>query len=77
VLSIRQARKRNGVTLVEIANKTGLLIPAISRAEREGTDPRVSTVLAIAKAMKLPVCELLDERVNHARDHRPKRQARR
>jgi hypothetical protein len=37
----------------------------------------LSTLVAIAKTLDVPVCELLDEKVNHARDHRRKRKARR
>lgn len=77
MLILREARKRRGVTLAEVAERTGLLMPAISRAERDGTDPRISTVIAIAQAMKIPLCELIDEKVNHARHQRRKRQARR
>jgi hypothetical protein len=33
----------------------------VARAERDGQDPRASTVLAIARALHAPVCELYGE----------------
>lgn len=49
------------MTLAEVAEKSGLLVPAVSRAERAGIDPRMSTVARIAKALGVPVCTLFEE----------------
>ncbi len=59
--SIKRTRKRRGLTLSEVAAGSGLLVQAVARAEREGIDPRASTVAAIAKAMGVPVCELFED----------------
>lgn len=59
--SIKRARNAQGFTLAEVAEATGMLPEAISRAEREGTDPRASTVNRIAIALGVPVCELFEE----------------
>lgn len=61
VESIKRMRKRRGLTLSDVAAGSGLLVQAVARAEREGIDPRASTVAAIAKAMGVPVCELFED----------------
>jgi transcriptional regulator with XRE-family HTH domain len=61
VESIKRIRKARGMTLRELADRTGLLGPALARAERPGVDPRASTVVAIAKALGVPVCKLFEE----------------
>ncbi len=63
------------MTLAEVAARTGLLPQAISRAERAGIDLRVSTALTLAKAIGVPVCELLNEKVKHERDHKRRKRA--
>src|SRR5262245_21681545 len=67
VESLKHARKRQGVSLTQVAARSGLLVQAVARAERAGIDPRVSTVLRIARALELPICEVLEERGSHAR----------
>jgi transcriptional regulator with XRE-family HTH domain len=71
---IKRARKAKGMSLSDVAEKTGLHRVAIARAERAGQDVRASTVAAIAKALGVPVCELFEES-GHERERR-KRQAR-
>lgn len=74
--SIKRARRATGLSLTEVAERSGLLRQAVIRAEREGTDIRVSTALAIARALDVPICELIDEDASHARHGRkrtPKR----
>jgi transcriptional regulator with XRE-family HTH domain len=63
---MKRARKARGMSLAEVAERSGLHPVAIARAEREGTDPRASTVAAIAHALGIPVCELF-ERTGHER----------
>jgi transcriptional regulator with XRE-family HTH domain len=64
------------LSLAEVAERCGLFPQAVARAERKGIDPRVSTVAAIAKALGVPGCELLDEDTKHEQ-HRTKRTRRR
>ncbi len=72
--SIKRARKRSGMSLAEVANLSGLHRQAIARAERAGVDAMASTLVAIAKALRVPVCELFEES-GHGRKPRktPKR----
>lgn len=70
--SIKRVRKARGVSLAELAAKTGLLGPALARAEREGTDAKASTVSLIAKALGVPVCELFEES-GHGRQRRKRK----
>ncbi len=46
------------MSLTEVAEASGLLPEAVARAERDGIDPRASTVQRIAEALGVPVCEL-------------------
>ena len=59
--SIKHARYRADMSLAQVAERCGMLPQAIARAERAGTDPKASTVAAIAKALGVPVCELFEE----------------
>jgi transcriptional regulator with XRE-family HTH domain len=58
---IKDVRTRLGLSLSEVALRSGLHRRAVARVELEKHDPRASTIAAIAKAMSVPVCELFDE----------------
>jgi transcriptional regulator with XRE-family HTH domain len=58
---IKKIRKARGLSLSQLAERTGLLPEAIARAERKGQDVRASTMAAIAKGLGVPVCELFEE----------------
>jgi transcriptional regulator with XRE-family HTH domain len=58
--SIKRARKRCGLSLTEVAARAGLYREVIARAERAGTDVRAATLAAIARALRVPVCELFE-----------------
>ena len=64
--SIKRVRQARGLSLADVADGSGLLRQAVARAERDGIDPRASTVAAIAKALRVPVCQLF-ERTGHER----------
>lgn len=73
--SLKRARKAKGMSLTEVAERSGLHREAIARAERQETDVRASTLSALSKALGVPVCELFDES-GHERKRRrqaPKR----
>jgi transcriptional regulator with XRE-family HTH domain len=72
---LKGARKAKGLSLTDVATGAGLHPQAVARAERPDTDPRVSTFAAIAKALGVPPCELLDKHVTHAKHARPRRRA--
>ncbi len=59
--SIKRARKARGLSLTEVAERSGVHRMSLARAEREGIDVKASTLVAIAKALDLPVCELFEE----------------
>lgn len=69
---IKKIRKAHGLSLSQLAERTGLLPEAIARAEREGQNPRASTIAAIAKGLGVPVCELFEDG-GHERKKRTKK----
>lgn len=73
VKALKRFRKAKTLSLADVADRTGLLPPAVARAEREGTDPRFSTVAAIAKAMDVPLCELVEDDQHGKHRRRTKR----
>jgi transcriptional regulator with XRE-family HTH domain len=76
VESIKRVRKARGMSLTEAAKGSGLHREAIARAERATTDVRASTLLALAKALGVPVCELFEE-TGHERRARRRKPAKR
>ena len=68
--SIKQTRKRRGMSLTELAEASGVHRMAIARAERAGTDVRASTLIALAKALGVPVCDLFPKEAGHGRRKR-------
>lgn len=60
VESLKRARKAKGMSLTDVAERADLHPEAVARAEREGVDPRFSTVAAIAQALDVPLCELIE-----------------
>lgn len=73
MLGLKHARKTKGLSLAELAERTGIHPVSLARAERPEQDVKVSTVLAIAKALDVPVCELIDEGTHHAEHHKRRR----
>lgn len=71
--SLKRARKAKGLSLAQLAELTGVHAVSIARAERPDVDPSVATLVAISKALDIPVCELLDEKTSHANHRRRKR----
>jgi transcriptional regulator with XRE-family HTH domain len=55
---LRDARRRQGLTIDQIARSTGLTKGFISRIERDVTSPSVSTLVTVCAALSLPVGEL-------------------
>jgi transcriptional regulator with XRE-family HTH domain len=63
---IKRLRRRAGVSLTEMSKKTKLHRIALARAERPGQDVKASTLIRIARVLKVPVCALFD-RPGHGR----------
>lgn len=59
-LNLRTTRKRVGLTQEELADAAELHRTAISFLERAAREPRMWTVVALARALKVPPTELLD-----------------
>lgn len=49
---VRNIRKKRGITLKELAEKTGLSIGYISQIERNLTDPSLSTLRKLSAATR-------------------------
>jgi transcriptional regulator with XRE-family HTH domain len=75
VAILRKIRKGKGMTLDQVGERSGLLPEAVSRAEREGVDARFSTVVAIARALDTPLCELIEKQGSHGKHGRQRRKA--
>ena len=65
--ALKRARKAKGMTLAQVAEATGLHEVSIARAERDGYDPKWSTVVALARALGVHICELIEEGERHDR----------
>lgn len=70
--SIKRVRKTRGLSLADVAKLASLHPEAVARAERDDVDPRASTVLRIAKALEVPVCELFPESGHGRQGRKPK-----
>lgn len=58
--NLRDARKRLGLTQEEVAERSGVHPTEVSRIEAGKRDPRISTVLRLARALEVRPGELLD-----------------
>jgi transcriptional regulator with XRE-family HTH domain len=58
--NIRDQRKRQGMSQEELAFACNLHPSEISRLERSVRDPRFSTIVRLARALKVPPAHLLD-----------------
>jgi len=55
--SLKRARKAGGLSLAEMGEATGIHPVSIARAERQDQDVRVSTVVAVCRALGLSVSQ--------------------
>ena len=58
---LREHREEQGLTLDELAEKSGLHLQSIARLERGERSPSWETVLALAEALGLTPNDFLDE----------------
>jgi transcriptional regulator with XRE-family HTH domain len=56
---VKELRKARGWIQPDLASKAGLSEGYIARLETRRHDPRLSTLHALAKALRVPVAELL------------------
>lgn len=57
---LRVARKKRGLTLDQVYERSGVQPGEISRVERGLRDPKVSTLEKLAAAVGIPVGQLFD-----------------
>src|SRR5688572_12185392 len=60
-LRLRAARERAGVTLREVARRTGLSPSFLSQLERDQVSPSISSLKQVANALGARVADLLAE----------------
>jgi transcriptional regulator with XRE-family HTH domain len=58
--NIQRQRKSQGLTQEVLAHRCGIHPVELARAERGLRDMRISTVVKIAKGLRIPARELLD-----------------
>lgn len=58
MLRIRQLRERKGVSLRELARRSGLGVATLSRIESGEANPRLSTLRQLADVLEVSVTEL-------------------
>jgi transcriptional regulator with XRE-family HTH domain len=59
VRRMRALREARGLTQEQLAQKAGVSVGYIARLETERHDPKVSTLIKLAKALRVPVTDLL------------------
>jgi transcriptional regulator with XRE-family HTH domain len=58
--NLRDARKRLGLTQEEVGERSGVHPTEVSRIEAGKRDPRISTLLRLARALEVRPGELLE-----------------
>lgn len=71
---VKSLRKRRGVTLKQVAERTGLSIGYLSNIERDLTSPTVDHLEVIAKALDTAVSSILEPPRTHAVIRRDERE---
>lgn len=61
MLRLRDIRQRRGVSLRELKRLSGVAVSALAKFEAGEGDPQLSTLRKLAKALKVPVAELIGE----------------
>ena len=62
-IRIRELRKQRGMTLVGVAERTGLSASLLSMVERGRTSPSIGTLVAVARALGVHMSELFNPAV--------------
>jgi transcriptional regulator with XRE-family HTH domain len=61
MLKLSQLRKRKGVSMRELARRTGLGVATLSRIESGEANPRLSTLMELAKVLGVFIGDLFDK----------------
>ncbi len=59
--NLKQKRIRRALTQEDLAQKAGLTTASVARIERNETEPRMSTLRRLAKALDIDPAELVGE----------------
>ena len=59
--NLKRQRVRKALTQEELARKAGLTTASVARIERNVTEPRMSTLRKLAKALDIDPAELVGE----------------
>jgi transcriptional regulator with XRE-family HTH domain len=65
-VEVRRRRKAQQLTLEALAHKAGLTVSYLSTVETNQRDPSLSTIRTLAKALGIPVGDLVDPPKNLA-----------
>ncbi len=57
--NLRQERKRLKLSQEALGFRCNLNTSEVSRLERSARDPRLGTIVKLARALEIPACELL------------------
>ena len=68
--SIKRWRHYLGLSLTDVATRADLHDEAVARMERANVDPRASSLVRIANALGIPVCQLFEKPGQHKHGHR-------
>lgn len=69
--SVKAEMARNGVTLKELSQRTGLGVSSIHKMLAPGGNPRVKSLTLIAEALEVPVAIFFGPRLHHSTNHTP------
>lgn len=58
---IRELRKKRGLVLQDLSDRTGLSKPLLSQIEKEVVSPPIATLLKISKALNMPIGFFFEE----------------
>lgn len=58
--NVRAARDAADLTQAELARRSGIAVPNVSRLERGTHLPSVATLKKVSDALRVPICSLLD-----------------
>jgi transcriptional regulator with XRE-family HTH domain len=63
--NLKAARAREGVSLSEMARRSGISKATLSQLEAGTGNPTIETVFSLSRALEAPISELLEPRAHH------------
>ena len=58
---LRKLREAHGLSRDQLAERSGITMPGIRAIENLGREPRLGTLVALAKALEMTVSDLIGE----------------